>query len=87
MGRLRLPKNMETMGFNKGSERCAQVNFGIENTKCKYIYRVDSDFLLDVSIISECVEKCEEEGHDAIAVHNTSDPNFWSKVRNLERDC
>jgi hypothetical protein len=28
---------------------------------------------LDASIISECVEKCEEEGYDAIAVHNTSD--------------
>jgi len=42
---------------------------------------------LDASIISECVEKCEEEGYDAIAVHNTSDPSFWSKVRNLERDC
>lgn len=75
--------------FNKGPERCAQVNFGIENANGKYIYRVDSDFILDSSIISECVDKCKEEGYDAIAVHNTSDPtiSFWSKVRNLERDC
>jgi len=75
--------------FNKGPERCAQVNFGIENANGEYIYRVDSDFILDSSIISECVEKCEEEGYDAIAVHNTSDPtiSFWSKVRNLEREC
>jgi len=77
------------MVFNKGPERCAQVNFGIENANGKYIYRVDSDFILDSSIIKECIEKCEEEGYDAIAVHNTSDPmiSFWSKVRNLERDC
>ena len=75
--------------FNKGPERCAQVNIGIENTNGEYIYRVDSDFILDSSIISECVEKCEGEGYDAIAVHNTSDPtiSFWSKVRNLEREC
>ena len=75
--------------FKKGHERCAQVNFGIKNANGKYVYRVDSDFILDPSIVSECVEMCEGNGYDAIAVHNTSDPtiSFWSKVRNLERDC
>jgi glycosyltransferase involved in cell wall biosynthesis len=75
--------------FYKGPERCAQVNFGIEMANGKYIYRVDSDFILEPSIVSECIEVCEKKGYDAIAVHNASDPtiSFWSKVRNLERNC
>ncbi len=75
--------------FNKGPERCAQVNFGIKMASGKYVYRVDSDFILDDTVVAECVEMCEEKGYDAVAVHNTSDPtiSFWSKVRNLERDC
>lgn len=75
--------------FTKGPERSTQVNFGIKNASGKYIYRVDSDFILYPNIVSECVEQCEGKGYDAIAVHNTSDPtiSFWSKVRNLERDC
>lgn len=74
--------------FNKGPERCAQVNFGIYKSTGNYIYRVDSDFVLDRGVISECVKECEN-GFDAVIVHNISDPSisFWSKVRNLEREC
>jgi glycosyltransferase involved in cell wall biosynthesis len=70
-------------------ERSEQKNFGARKAKGKYIYFVDSDFVLDRQIISQAVEKCEKERYDAICVHNTSDPNisFWSKVRKLERDC
>ncbi len=75
--------------YLKGSERAAQVNFGRKTARGEYLYRVDSDFILDPSIVEEAVAKCGEEGYDAIAVHNTSDPSisFWSKVRKLERDC
>ena len=75
--------------FFKGPERSSQVNFGIKKARGKYIYRVDSDFILEPTIIEEAIKKCEKEGFDAIAVHNTSDPtvSFWSKVRKLERDC
>jgi glycosyltransferase involved in cell wall biosynthesis len=82
----------ESYGYKfllKGPERASQVNFGVEKTKGKYVYRVDSDFILDSFIVEEAVQKCEKEGYDAIAVHNTSDPttSFWSKVRKFERDC
>jgi glycosyltransferase involved in cell wall biosynthesis len=75
--------------FLKGPERSSQVNFGMEKAHGKYIYRVDSDFILEPLVLEEAVEKCEREGYDAIAVHNTSDPtiSFWSKVRKFERDC
>jgi len=82
----------ESYGYKfllKGPERSSQVNFGVEKTKGKYIYRVDSDFILDSLIVEEAVKKCEKEGYDAIAVHNTSDPtsSFWAKIRKFERDC
>jgi len=70
-------------------ERSEQLNYGIRQAKGRYVYRVDSDFVLDPTVVEESIEKCLREGYDAIAVHNTSDPSisFWAKVRKLERDC
>lgn len=73
----------------RGPERSAQVNFGVKQARGKYVYRVDSDFVLEPNVIEEAVVKCEVEDFDAVCVHNTSDPNasFWARVRKLERDC
>jgi len=73
----------------KGAERSAQVNFGVKHAHGKYVYRVDSDFIVEPNVIEEAVSKCEEQGYDAVEIHNTSDPtvSFWSRVRKIERDC
>jgi glycosyltransferase involved in cell wall biosynthesis len=70
-------------------ERSEQVNYGVRKASGKYIYKVDSDFIVEPAVVEEAVRKCEEEGYDAICVHNTSDPtiSFWTRVRKLERDC
>jgi len=70
-------------------ERSEQVNYGVRKAKGKYIYRVDSDFIVEPKVIEEAVRRCENESYAAICVHNTSDPtvSFWSKVRKFERDC
>ncbi|KUO42818.1 MAG: glycosyl transferase [Hadesarchaea archaeon YNP_N21] len=70
-------------------ERSEQVNYGVKKSRGKYVYRVDCDFVLEQGVVEEAVEKCEDEGYDAICIHNTSDPtiSFWSRVRKLERDC
>ena len=49
---------------------------------------MDSDFVLEPTVIEEAVNACEKHRYDAVCVHNTSDPSisFWSKVRKLERD-
>jgi glycosyltransferase involved in cell wall biosynthesis len=54
----------------------------------KYIYRVDSDFVLERNVVSEAVNMAESNGYGAIIIHNTSDPtvSFWAKVRKFERD-
>jgi len=83
-----IAKKYTRLVFNRGPERSSQVNFGAKKAKGKYLYRVDSDFLIEQNVIKECVERCENEKFDCIAVHNTSDPtiSFWSKVRKFERD-
>jgi glycosyltransferase involved in cell wall biosynthesis len=75
--------------YLKGSERCAQVNFGAAKAAGKYIYRMDSDFVLHPDVVRQAVESCENHGYDAILIHNTSDPtvSFWGRVRKAERDC
>lgn len=86
---IRNAKTYDIKVLFKGPERSAQVNFGATKARGKYIYRVDSDFVLQPSVIQEAVEACEKRGFDAIAIHNTSDPtvSFWAQVRKLERDC
>jgi GT2 family glycosyltransferase len=66
-----------------------QKNFGIKQSKGKYVYIIDSDFIVEPEVIEEAVRKCDNENFDAIWVHNTSDStiSFWSNVRKLERDC
>lgn len=70
-------------------ERSQQMNFGIRQSKGKYVYRIDSDFIIEPEVVEEAVRKCEYEGYDAVCIHNTSDStiSFWSRVRKLERDC
>ncbi|MGI0013318.1 MAG: glycosyltransferase [Nitrososphaera sp.] len=74
--------------FTYGPERTSQLNFGIKQALGDYIYRVDSDFVLDRTVLAEAVEQCESEKCAAVAIHNTSDDtvSFWSRVRKLERD-
>jgi glycosyltransferase involved in cell wall biosynthesis len=70
-------------------ERSEQLNFGVKIASGEYIYRVDSDFILEPRVVEEAVRKCKVDGFDAVCVHNTSDSSvsFWAKVRKLERDC
>ena len=86
---LKIAEKYADLVLLRGPERSAQVNFGVKNSKGKYVYRVDSDFVLELRVVEEAVRKCEDEGFDAVCVHNTSDPtiSFWARVRKLERDC
>ncbi len=74
--------------YTHGPERSAQINFGSRHAKGKYLYRVDSDFVVDPDVIRQCVEASEKQKLDGIAVHNTSADGlgFWAEVRKLERN-
>lgn len=74
--------------FVAGPERSAQINYAVRKARGKYLYRVDADFVLEKEVIEQCVQKCEEEKLDGIAVHNTSAEGlgFWAEVRKFERN-
>jgi glycosyltransferase involved in cell wall biosynthesis len=73
--------------LNHGPERSAQVNYGVTQAEGEYVYKVDSDFILDPEVVAECVEKAAE-GYDAVVVHNSPDTRVsWvARVRKFEVD-
>jgi glycosyltransferase involved in cell wall biosynthesis len=70
-----------------GPERSGQVNYGAGQSQGEFVYRIDSDFVLEPRVIEDAVSACEA-GADAVLIHNTSDPtiSFWARVRKVERD-
>ncbi|MGB9937079.1 MAG: glycosyltransferase family 2 protein [Methanobacterium sp.] len=65
-----------------------QTNIGIINSKGDYVYRVDSDVILDHKTLEKCIEKCEIEGYDGICMHWIPDESisFWAKIRKIEKE-
>jgi glycosyltransferase involved in cell wall biosynthesis len=78
--------SFDAIVLSAGPERSAQVNFGAHSSRGDYLFRVDSDFKLEPSVVSECVDLMGR-GADAIAVHNTADEVGWlSRIRKFEVD-
>lgn len=73
----------------KDKERSPAINYGIKISKGLYIYRLDSDVILDNNLVEESVKKCNFEEYDAVSIFWSPDPriSFWAKVRKLEKDC
>jgi glycosyltransferase involved in cell wall biosynthesis len=71
----------------KGPERSAQVNYGVSRATGKYVYKVDSDFVLQPTVVAECVAAAER-GADAVVVHNSPDVRVsWiARIRKFEVD-
>jgi glycosyltransferase involved in cell wall biosynthesis len=65
------------------------TNHGIRHSRGRYLYRIDSDVVLDSTLVEECVATCTKKGADALCIVWTPDPtiSFWAKVRKLENDC
>jgi glycosyltransferase involved in cell wall biosynthesis len=85
---LKIAKRYTDAIYIFGPERSFQINYGVRKASGRYIYRVDSDFVLEPNVIGDAVNKAETNGYGAIIIHNTSDPtvSFWAKVRKFERD-
>jgi len=72
--------------FNKGPERSAQRNFGVRESKGKYLLIHDSDIYFNTDSVKECVELSEREQCDAIILPEQSiGEGFWTKVKAFER--
>jgi glycosyltransferase involved in cell wall biosynthesis len=85
---LDIARRFTNLIYTYSPERSSQINYGVKMSSGKYIYRVDSDFILDPNVIMEAVNLAESNNYAAILIHNTSDPSvsYWAKVRKFERD-
>lgn len=74
--------------YTLGPERCTQYNFGFRAAKGEWIYRADSDYVLEPALIEKAVEEARR-GYDAVLVQDTVDSSvsFWARVRALEQLC
>jgi len=65
-----------------------QTNIGINGSHGKYLYRVDSDVILDPDIVESSVNKCETEGYDGVCIFWLPDESisFWAKIRKIEKE-
>lgn len=70
-----------------GPERAAQDNYGIHKACGEFVYLTGSDMIIDPGYIEQAVDKCLEEGYDAIyaSVLSKEGGGFWEKVKALER--
>lgn len=59
--------------FNKGPERSAQRNYGIEKSKGKYVVYLDADMILSPTVIERSVEKFQNQNSKSLKfnIHNT----------------
>ncbi|MDG6923127.1 MAG: glycosyltransferase family 2 protein [Nitrososphaerota archaeon] len=73
--------------YQIGPERSAQVNFGVANSFGEYVFRVDSDFILDPEVVEQAVNVALS-GYEAVVVHNSPDLKVsrLAKVRRFEVD-
>lgn len=71
--------------YDCGPERSSQVNYGVSQSQGEFVYRVDSDFVLDANVIQQCVDKVDQ-GFDAVVVHNSPDPraSWIARIRHFE---
>lgn len=85
---VEIAKHYTNSVYTFSPERSSQINYGVKCATGKYVYRVDSDFVLENGLISEAVSVSESNDYAAVLIHNASDPtvSYWAKVRKFERD-
>jgi len=72
--------------FDKGPERSAQRNLGVEKSTGEYFLYLDADMVLSDNVIKECVEKVSEKEISALYIPEIiMGEGFWCKVRRFER--
>lgn len=74
--------------FVLGPERSTQYNYGFRVARGEFIYRIDSDFLLDPHVVRDAVLEISK-GYDAIIIPDDTDTrvSYWARVRSLEKHC
>ena len=83
---IEIAKKFTDKVYTKGTQRSAQLNFGVQKAKGEYILYLDADMILSERVIIECIDKCENEDYDALYIPEKIIGNgFWMDVRDFER--
>lgn len=73
--------------YDKGPERSAQRNYGVEKSTGKYILYLDADMILSPDVVNECVEAVSNPKMAGLYVpERIIGKGFWIKVRDFERE-
>lgn len=73
--------------YNKGPERSAQRNYGVQVSMGKYVLIIDSDMELEADVVSHCVKVAESDDHvgGVIIPEESYGQGFWAACKQLER--
>lgn len=72
--------------FNRGPERSAQRNYGVQQSKGDLLLIIDSDMLLAPDVVNACVEEYSRGGVKSIIIPEESiGEGFWAQCKKLER--
>lgn len=83
---IEIAKKITDNVYSKGPNRAAQLNFGVDKSKGKFVFFPDADMILSEGVVKELVDKCENEIYDALYIPEKIIGNgFWIKVRDFER--
>lgn len=72
--------------FNRGPERSAQRNYGVEQGQGEYVAIIDSDMQLSEKVIEKAVAKIQADNAVGIIIPEESfGEGFWARCKKLER--
>ncbi|MFC1609273.1 glycosyltransferase [Patescibacteria group bacterium] len=82
-----IAKKYTELVFDKGPERSAQRNFGVEKSSGEYFMYLDADMILRKDVISDCMKEVQGDS-EVIGLYVSEivmGKKFFSKVRRFER--
>ena len=84
---VRIAKEYADLVLLTGPERTSQVKLRAANSKGDFIYKIDSDFVLEPSVLEKAVRVALDKKAVGVVIPNLSYPkiSFWSEVRYFER--
>jgi glycosyltransferase involved in cell wall biosynthesis len=84
---VRIAKEYADVVLLAGPERTSQVKHGAANSRGDFVYKIDSDFVLEPSVLEKAVRVALDEKAVGVVIPNLSYPkiSFWSEVRFFER--
>ena len=74
--------------FDKGPERSAQRNFGVQQAKGEYVLILDADMILTKGVLKDCAGKVEESPATGVLIipEKSFGIGFWAKCKAYERE-